>query len=171
MKILKILGIFWGLILAVYFGNPSNTDTYDPRARVLGFMFFHIPSASMYPTVEKDSYIFVSTFSYIFSSLNSWEMVVYRPPHADSPFLGRVMGKSGDIISVSNSSVTLNGTELDEDYINDEVLICQFSEFTETTIPEGYLFVLGDNRCNSLDSRSFGFIPKSSIIGKVTASF
>ncbi|WP_299948635.1 signal peptidase I [uncultured Microbulbifer sp.] len=167
MKTLKILGAFWLILLVIYFWNPSNTNTYDLRARVLGFMFYHIPSASMHPTVKKDGYIFVSTFSYIFSEPKSGEMIVYRPPHTDRSLLGRVMGASGDKISVSQSLVTLNGVELEENYINDEVLVCQFSEFPETIVPEGYLFILGDNRCNSLDSRSFGFVPDSSIVGKV----
>ncbi|WP_250465051.1 signal peptidase I [Microbulbifer litoralis] len=167
MKIWNFLAALGMLVLSVYLWNPSGTDTYDPRARILGFMFFHMPSDSMYPSVERNSYVYVTTFSYLFSEVDSGEMLVYRAPHTGSPFLGRVMGVSGDRVSLKNSSVILNGVALEENYMNDEVLVCRHSDFPEIKVPEGYLFILGDNRCNSLDSRYFGFVPDSSVIGKV----
>lgn len=170
MKVLTGIFAIIALAITVYIWNPTGTATHDPRARVLGFTLYHIPSSSMSPTIKRNSYVFVSTYSFVFAPLQVGDIVVYQPPHVDSPFLGRVMAQEGDTVSVSSSIVNLNGDVLHEGYINDEILSCQFSEHAKATIPENHLFILGDNRCNSMDSRAFGYVRRDQLIGKVVNS-
>lgn len=170
MKVLTGIFVIIALAIAVYIWNPTGTATHDPRARVLGVIPYRIPSSSMSPTIKRNSYVFVSTYTFVFTPLQIGDVVVYQPPHVDSPFLGRVMAQGGDTVSVSNSVVNLNGNLLHEGYINDEILSCQFSEYAEATIPENHLFILGDNRCNSIDSRAFGYVRRDQLIGKVVMS-
>ena len=90
------------------------------------------------------------------------------------PLVKRVIAKGGDIISIDYASgtVTVNGEVLDEDYIAEPTYLGYDVEFPYT-VPEGTVFVMGDNRNNSLDSRSsyVGCIDERDILGKVLVCF
>jgi signal peptidase I len=84
----------------------------------------------------------------------------------------RVIAKGGDSIAIKKGRVYVNGLVLDENYVNDDHSCYASSpeeNFTKRTVPDGDVFVMGDNRCNSIDSRSFGPIKTSSIIGRAFA--
>ena len=68
----------------------------------------------------------------------------------------------GDKIKISDGILYINDIAIDEPYIKEEM----YSDYTETTIPEGYYFVMGDNRNNSSDSRSWGILNREFIVGK-----
>ncbi len=105
---------------------------------------------------------------YIFNPPNRGDIVVFEPPGASSdPYIKRIIGLPGETVEIRNSTVYIDGQALDEDYTagstswrgggNDDSAL---------VIPEDEYFVLGDNRDNSSDSRSFGTVPKDDIIGK-----
>lgn len=85
-------------------------------------------------------------------------------------YIKRVIGIEGDQIKIADGKVYLNGEELQEDYIA-EGAVTLSDRYTDITVPEGYVFVMGDNREHSTDSRSFGCIPVEKIESKVWIRF
>ena len=78
-------------------------------------------------------------------------------------WIKRVIGEAGDTIEFKNGRVYRNGTELVEIYIKEEMVV----PFETIVVPENYIFVMGDNRNGSMDSREIGPIPKENVLGKV----
>lgn len=85
-------------------------------------------------------------------------------------YIKRVIGVAGDHIEIKDNKIYLNGEELKEDYLSDEVKT-ESDVFTTFTVPEGYVFAVGDNRENSVDGRAFGCIPFEKIEGTVMCRF
>lgn len=85
-------------------------------------------------------------------------------------YIKRIIGVENDIIKIENGKVYLNGTLLDEPYL-DEGTITTSRLFTEIKVPKGYVFVMGDNRGESTDSREFGCVPVDKIESRVAFRF
>lgn len=85
-------------------------------------------------------------------------------------YIKRVIGIAGDHIKIEEGKVYLNGEELNEPYLRDGIET-ESNLFTDITVPEGYIFVMGDNRPHSTDSRSFGCIPVEKVESKVWIRF
>ncbi len=84
-------------------------------------------------------------------------------------WIKRVIGKSGDVIEIKNSKIYRNGIALEEPYIFEPM--ADNGSFEKTTVPEGYVFLMGDNRNNSSDSRVIGCVPIQNIIGILSFTF
>ncbi len=130
------------------------------------FVFATVDGPSMLPTLETGEKIFVTRYTYYFQEIERGDIVVcdfpsdYYPDH----YVKRVIGLGGEKVSVKNGVVYINGEALSEDYI----LSPPINDMEETVVPEGCVFVMGDNRNNSTDSRKsyIGPINKKLIIGK-----
>ena len=85
-------------------------------------------------------------------------------------YIKRVIGVGGDHIKIENGKVYLNDEELDEPYLR-EGITTEGGTFSDITVPDGYVFVMGDNRPHSTDSRSFGCIPIEKVESKVLIRF
>lgn len=169
---MKVIGVLLGLVFLVvilYLINPSGTATLDPRARLLGYALYNIPSESMAPTLIPGDFVMTKTFSYASGSPKRDELIVYIPPVNDLPFVGRVVAVSGDTVSVTGPEVTLNGQKLEEDIVLSSDRECHRGDVDGLVVPAGKLFILGDNRCNSNDSRYFGFVDEEMVIGRVSS--
>ena len=87
-------------------------------------------------------------------------------------YIKRVIGLPGDKILIENGKVYLNGEELDENYLQEGVETQTKNPYmTDFTVPEGYIFAMGDNRTNSTDCREFGCIPIEKVESKVWIRF
>ena len=86
-------------------------------------------------------------------------------------YIKRVIAIAGDHILIKNAKVYLNNNLLQEDYLSDDVYTERTGQFYDLTVPEGCVFVMGDNRTKSTDSRVFGCIPIEKIEGIVSARF
>ncbi len=118
---------------------------------------------SMAPTLYEDQRLIIEKVSYRFHPPRRGDIVVLRAPQFGSElFIKRVIGLPGDTIAVQNGRLLLNGQPYEEDYL---AVRMEF-DFPPTVVPEGHVFVMGDNRNNSNDSRSFGAVPTESIIGR-----
>jgi signal peptidase I len=146
---------------------------------------FKIPSGSMEPTLEIGDHILVNKFIYgikiPFTSINlfPWEspqrgdvMVFIYPLEPEKDFIKRVIGVGGDTVRIVNKKLYINGVEVPDPhavYKEDTILpgeVQKRDNFGPVTVPKGNLFVLGDNRDRSLDSRFWGFVPLEDVKGK-----
>ena len=125
---------------------------------------------SMYSTLEEGDYLIINRMSYKFKEPERGDIIVFesdlqQDDGTKKDLVKRVIGVGGDTVKIKNSKVYVNGEEIDEPYIGDEITEGDI----DTVVPEGSVFVLGDNRDISLDSRydDVGFINESDILGKV----
>jgi signal peptidase I len=113
---------------------------------------------------------------YPFDPPERGDVVVFTPPAPgeDKPYIKRIIGLPGDTVEVRDEGVFINGQRLDEPYLEGNPTRCR-SGITEfcgpLTVPEGQIFVLGDNRNNSEDSRYFGPVPEGNVIGKAWVTY
>ncbi len=143
---------------------------------VLVFSFFfriiQVDGASMVPTLQNGDKLIVWGAGY--EPQRGDVVIVDSYTAYGKPLVKRVIAKGGDTISIDYASgtVTVNGEVLNEDYIAEPTYLGYDVEFPYT-VPEGTVFVMGDNRNNSLDSRSsyVGCIDERDILGKVLVCF
>ena len=86
-------------------------------------------------------------------------------------YIKRVIGLPGEHVKIENGKVYINGEELDEPYLQEDVVTSRKGAYYDLVVPEGTLFVMGDNRSKSTDSRSFGCIPIEKVESKVWIRF
>jgi signal peptidase I len=131
---------------------------------------FAIPSPSMEPTLVEGDRVLVSRLSYHFRSPKRGDVVVFHPPLVgdSEPYIKRVVAIAGDTVAVHDGQLWLNGVAQDEPFIKEHPIVVGFAE---VTVPTGYVWVMGDNRNNSGDSRKFGVVSVDSIIGVAFAIY
>ncbi len=129
-----------------------------------------VKGESMFPTLEENDYLLIYRQAYRNELPEHGDIIVFRSHllqtnGKEKDLVKRVIGVPGDHIVVADGKVFLNDEELSEDYINGNYTDGAVDE----VVPEGYVFAMGDNRPNSLDSReiSVGMIPIEDIIGRV----
>ena len=135
----------------------------------------YIPSDSMIPTLATGDRLVVEKISYRFHPPTTGDIVVFEPPpqlqrrgySKDQAFIKRVIGTPGEVVQIQDGKVYLNGTALEEDYIAQPPAY----NMPPVRVPEGHLFVMGDNRNNSNDSHIWGFLPQPNIIGEAIWRF
>ena len=129
-----------------------------------------VDGPSMRPTLESEERLVVNKFIYRFRPPEKGEVLVFQYPRDPSrDFIKRVIATPGDTIEIREGRVLVNDQLLTEDYILEKTR----SEYPKSTVPEGRIFVMGDNRNNSEDSRfaDVGFVPYDLIKGKALLVF
>ena len=124
---------------------------------------------SMYPTLGNYNYILINRAIYWNSMPKAQDIVVFKSQLKDEKILiKRVIAVAGDSLKIRDSKVFVNGVQLDEPYIHRQLT----TGTIDTVIPEGHVFVMGDNRGDSLDSRfkEVGDVNKQDVIGKTICS-
>ena len=122
------------------------------------------------PTLESEQRLVVNKFIYRFHPPEKGDVLVFQYPRDPSrDFIKRVIAVPGDTIEIREGRVLVNDQLLTEDYILEKTR----SEYPKATVPEGHIFVMGDNRNNSEDSRfaDVGFVPYDLIKGKAMLVF
>jgi signal peptidase I len=134
---------------------------------------FQIPSESMQPTIEPGDRILVNRLAYRFGDVEQGDIIVFESPQdPETDFVKRVIAVGGDTIEIDNHMVIVNGEALSEDYIG-PWLNPNEPIFAQRTVPDGFVFVMGDNRDNSDDGRRWAdpFLNEEKIVGKAGAVY
>lgn len=132
--------------------------------RTFFFQFFYIPSRSMESTLLINDRIIVTKFSYWFNEPQRGDVVVFKYPlNPSTLYVKRVIALPGENIKLKDSKLYINDTLVSEPYLPDDL---KFEDFGPVEVPEGEFFMMGDNRNNSSDSRTWGFVKKDLILGK-----
>ncbi len=138
---------------------------------------FYIPSLSMYPTLHEGDRVLVNKLSYRLHGVNRGDVIVFERPASETSstipdLIKRVVALSGESVVIKEGSVFVDGARLDENYLPDGTVTSsanapnKCSEQAPCVVPSGQVWVMGDNRGDSKDSRYFGPIDKSSIVGR-----
>ena len=131
---------------------------------------FWIPSGSMIPTLEVGDRVLVNKFIYRFSDPNRGDIIVFESvDKTNEDLIKRVVGLPGDEIAVRSGKLYVNGEPQRESYTNKKLPDRSF--YAKTTVPKDHVFVMGDNRGNSADSRVFGPLPEKNIEGEAFLRF
>jgi signal peptidase I len=130
---------------------------------------FFIPSLSMYSTLDKGDRVLVNKLSYHLHDIHRGDIVVFeRPPGVEDlgikDLIKRVVAVGGDTVETRKGHVYVNGRAEPASYLDDGV--APGPDVTRQTIAKGHIFVMGDNRGNSQDSRVFGPIDDDLVVGR-----
>lgn len=128
-----------------------------------------VEGQSMEPNLHTDQRLVVEKVSYRFHGPQRFDIVVLRlPEQGDELLIKRVVGLPGETVMLREGRVYINGEPLDEPFTGEET---RPGRQTEITVPPLHIFVLGDNRNRSNDSRSFGPVPIDNIVGRAWISY
>lgn len=130
-----------------------------------------VSGSSMYPTFEDKEYLLSYLLDVKFDKYKRGDVVVFRSPvELEKLYIKRVIALPGDRIMIKGGKVYLNGEELDESlYLQPTVQTfggAFLQEGVEKLVPNGFIVVMGDNRPYSSDSREWGFLDKSRVVGR-----
>lgn len=150
--------------------------------RVFFLSVFYIPSSSMEDTLKRGDYILVWKFLYnnripVFNiklpfgiKIKRGDVIVFiAPENSNEDYIKRCIGLPGDKIEFKENNIYINGKIVNEPYIKDKNII--FYAQKSYIVPDNHIFVMGDNRLNSSDSREWGCVPEKNIIGKALFIF
>ncbi len=129
-----------------------------------------VDGPSMRPTLQSQERLVVNKFIYQFREPQKGEILVFQYPRDPKrDFIKRVIATAGDTVEIKDGRVFVNDQLLNEDYILEKTK----SEYPKSTVPNGTIFVMGDNRNNSEDSRfaDVGFVPLNLVKGKAILVF
>lgn len=144
--------------------------------RTYVFQTFFIPSGSMEPTLQIGDRIMVSKLSVEFGTIQRGDILVFKAPPGVRSDCGdnvtdlvkRVIGLPGDHLTSKGNTIYVNGQPLKQPWTHYEPI---FRHIGKVTVPANHYFMMGDNEPNSCDSRWWGSIPRSSVIGKAFLRF
>ena len=152
--------------IALYALNPFDATVNAASGHWFGHTVFRVPSKSMAPAIPPDTYVVVDVRATSAHAAKRGDIVAYHRDGEPEPlYLSRIVAIGGDRIEIRGRVVTLNGEVLEEPhaYWEHDVDV----EVAETVVPGDRVFLLGDNRANSIDSRFMGAIVRSNLNGVV----
>jgi signal peptidase I len=135
--------------------------------RALVVQTFYIPSESMLPTLQKQDRVLVNKLSYHLHPVHRGDIVVFTHSPGFDPtikdLIKRVIGLPGDTVQGEGGHVLIDGHQLNEPYLPAGTVT---SDFPQKVLAPNTYWVMGDNRTNSSDSRVFGAIARSQLVGR-----
>ncbi|MFN7249503.1 MAG: signal peptidase I [Anaerobacillus sp.] len=148
--------------------------------RAFLFTNYIVYGSSMMPTIADRERVIINKIGYDVGLPQRFDMIVFHATET-TDYIKRIIGLPGDTIEFKEDNLYINGELIEETYLNDIKAKYKRRPYTddftlewltgETHVPEGHIFVLGDNRPNSIDSRQIGFIPLEKIVGKADIAY
>jgi signal peptidase I len=126
-----------------------------------------IPSGSMAPTLRPGDHVVVDKLAYRTGEAHRGQLAVLHEPGSGELVLKRIVAVAGDTVGIEDGELVVNGRHPVEPYADPKSIDSEY--FGPVTVRRGTVFVLGDNRANSLDSRDFGLVPTADLVGRATA--
>ncbi|MED4016804.1 signal peptidase I [Sutcliffiella cohnii] len=149
--------------------------------RICFFSNYVVEGHSMKPTLEEGNLLVVNTFVYHVQEPKRFDIVVFKQGENSDHYVKRVIGLPGEKIEYLNDVLYINDKAINENFIKEQkdnmIRNNLTGNFTlkdltgEEVVPKGHLFVIGDNRLGSYDSRHFGFVKMDDIVGKVNMRY
>lgn len=159
LRKMRLSGLTWTLIGIVILGILLRLFVLQP---------YLIPSGSMEPGIVPGDRILVNRQSYRLGAPSRGDIVVFAYPRDPSrSFVKRIIAVEGETVELKDNQVFINGQLVDEPYLK----AGDYPPFGPETIPKDNVFVLGDNRRQSEDSREWGVLPHNYIIGKAVMTY
>lgn len=165
----------WIIVIAIALGAALFVRVYVLQQ-------FYISGPSMESTLFENNRVLVNKLSYRLHDIHRSDVVVFDRITtsggviAHDDLIKRVIGVEGDVVEIKGCEVLVNSKIISEPYLDKEVLArptptdrCRVVDMKPITVPKNQLFVMGDNRPESFDSRSFGTIPEKLVIGRAFA--
>lgn len=167
------MGLINGIIAFVM--DILETIVFIGSIFIVVYLFILAPNqvkgASMEPTFQSGDYILTSKITYKFRTPQRGDVIVFKSPkNPDIDYIKRIIGLPGDTLVVKSGRLYINDMLADESYVATITNLWEggyMKDGLPVIVPEGMIFVMGDNRPRSSDSREFGPVPLESIIGDV----
>lgn len=158
---LKSQGFNFGVAKSGY----DNRKNVDP---------IKVSGNAMSPNYNDGQFWIVDKVIYGSTQPQKSDVVLFKDvADSNKEYAKRIVGLPGEEIEIKDSAVYINGQVLSEPYLSKDVVTSagSYPQPSQKVIPQGQYFILGDNRTGSYDSRSFGFVPKENLIGKLTTCY
>ncbi len=136
---------------------------------------FYVGSQSMVPTLEVWDRVLINKLAYDLEEPSRGDIVLFDSPEGgEEPLIKRVVALPGDSVELRRGHLFVNGERVSEPYLERKTCargLPKTCSFGPKTVPHGHVFVMGDNRTNSFDSRFFGSVPEANLIGEALFRF
>jgi len=126
---------------------------------------FAVPSASMTPTLRPGDHVVVDKLAYRFGEPRRRDLVVFRQPDDGGLLLKRIVAVGGQLVGIEDGVLEVDGRAVRESFVDRRLVDSVY--FGPVRVPRDAVFVMGDRREDSVDSRTFGAVPRALIIGRV----
>lgn len=129
---------------------------------------FIVSGESMVPTFQNSQYLIVDELTYHFQSPHRGDVIVFRYPKDPSQFfIKRIIGLPGEVVHITDSGISVTRADGSNATLDESYVVNHGNGGTrDYTVPQGDYFVMGDNRPESSDSRSWGFLPRGNMVGR-----
>jgi signal peptidase I len=136
---------------------------------------FYVGSESMVPTLKVWDRVLINKLAYDLEEPRRGDIVLFESPDGgEEPLIKRVVGLPGDRLELRDGDLFINGERMEESYLVRKPCargMPKTCSFGPKTVPQNHVFMMGDNRTNSLDSRFFGPVPEENLIGEALFRF
>jgi signal peptidase I len=164
----------WFFLIVICLGAGCAVFLMPLVIRTYVVQAFKIPSGAMEPTLLIGDYILVDKKAHTIEALTRKDIIVFKfPKDPSKDYVKRIIGLPGETLEIVDKEIFIDGVPLKENYVihADPIFYPSGSRprdnFGPIKIPNGHLFVMGDNRDQSFDSRYWGFVEESKVKGKV----
>jgi signal peptidase I len=169
IALLAIFALVLAALLALYAANLQQASGWDPRERIFGYGMYRMPGISMLPGIAPGTILFTRAGHYRRHAPERGELAIYDT-RGRGAYLHRIVGMPGETIAIVDGVVTIDGQPWPEPHVLRAHVVDDYSlSMPPVEMPPDHVFMLGDNRDHSADSRMEGPVSISQLEGRVVS--